>query len=67
MQVSIDAETHDRILAWFLVQPMNIATGRFGSYPEISVIHNVRFKEVKGESIRGECNAGPRGSRNSVV
>ena len=37
--VSVDAHTErqDRIIAWFLVQPMNIATGRLGSYPEISI------------------------------
>lgn len=37
--VSGDAHTEmqHRIIAWFFVQPMNIATGRLGSYPEISV------------------------------
>lgn len=31
------AERQNGIIAWFLVQPMNIATGRLGSYPEISI------------------------------
>ena len=31
------AESQGRIIAWFLVQPMNIATGRFGSNPMIAV------------------------------
>lgn len=31
------AERQDRIIAWFLVQPMNIATGRLGSNPMIAV------------------------------
>ncbi len=31
------AESQDRIIAWFLVQPMNIATGRLGSIPILAV------------------------------
>lgn len=42
--VSADAqeERQDSLLRWFLVQPMNIATGRLGSYPEISVASSNR-------------------------
>lgn len=31
------AERQDSTIALFLVQPMNLATGRLSSYPEISI------------------------------
>lgn len=37
-----DEERQDRLLRWFLVQPMSIATGRLRSYPEIPVASSNR-------------------------